>query len=387
MWLLYNLQGFLIPVGGMTSRTLLLLILVISLYYFVFANFRLKLPKPLKILSILVAIFTLYGLEPILFGTGDLAFKVAPFGYLKTILISLLPIYAFYVFFNQGWLSEKGIMRWTVVFVAVAIGQYYIGRQQLMERIIEAGSNREEFTNNAGYILVSVLPLLTLFWRKPFFQYVLLGVCMLYVLMGFKRGAILSGALCSIWLIFNSFSAESGSYRSGGRQMFARFLLTVIIIAGAVYAVQRVMMTSDYFNYRVQQTVEGDSSLRDINYNFFWNHFISETSPLRFLFGYGANGTLKIWSNYAHNDWLEIAINNGLFVLLIYAYYWISLIRMFFKGNRRSVHVIMLGMFIIIYFIRSIFSMSYGDITIYAASALAYAMVNYESKNGVTIKK
>ena len=380
MWLLYNLQGFLIPVGGIVSRTLLLLILVISLYYFVYANIRIKLPKPLKILSALVIFFTLYGLEPILFGTGDLAFKVAPFGYLKTILISLLPIYVFYVFFERGLLSEKDIMRWTVAFVAVAIGQYYIGRQQFLERIMEAGSNREEFTNNAGYILVSVLPLLALFWRKPFRQYVLLGVCMLYVLMGFKRGAILSGALCSIWFIFASFKSENRTRKSGGSRMFTRLLLTVVIIAVAVYAVQRVMMTSDYFNYRVQQTVEGESSLREINYNFFWNHFINENNPFRFLFGYGANGTLKIWSNYAHNDWLEIAINNGLIVLLIYAYYWISLFGMFLKGNRRAIPVIMLGMFIIIYFIRSLVSMSYGDISIYASSALAYALVYYERK-------
>lgn len=367
------------PVGSIMSRSLLLVLLVSSLFYFVYANIKMKLPRPLKVLSLIVLVFSFYGLEPIIWGTGDLAFQVAPFGYLKNILISLLPIYTFYVFFKNGILAERDIMLWTVVFVAVAIGQYYIGRQQLLERIMEAGRNREEFTNNAGYILVSVLPLLALFWRKPLLQYTLLGVCMVYIIMGFKRGAILAGSMCSLWLIFTSFMAEKGL--EGRSHKLTRFLLTAVIFVGAVYFVQHVMSTSDYFNYRVEQTMEGDSSLRDIHYDFFLNHFINEKNPLVFLFGNGANGTLKIWSNYAHNDWLEIAINNGFVVLIIYAYYWISLIRMFFKGNWRAIPVMMLGLFIIIFFIRSLVSMSYGDISIYASSALAYSLVYYERKH------
>ena len=104
---------------------------------------------------------------------------------------------------------------------------------------------------------------------------------------------------------------------------------------------------------------------------------------MRFLFGNGAYGTIQLYFNYAHNDWLEIAIDNGLIVLILYAAFWISLIAMLFKGKRGTTTTLMLGMFIIIYFIRTMISMSYNSISLYAACALGYALAYYEMKDGL----
>lgn len=373
MWLLYYLQGVLYNVGGFLSQSLLVILLIASLYYFVYSIFKYSLPKPLRILSVMIVAWTLYGLVSILSGTG--------FEYLKSIYISLLPIYAFYVFVKKGFLSEDTIRRWLVIFILVAISSFYKRQNEMIKGAADVGMSPEGFTNGTGYILVGVLPLLPLVWRKPVRQFLMLGVCMLYVLMGFKRGAIISGTLCSLWLIYNSFKSERGSNGKVSRRRMSILILTLVFIVGAIFVVQYFLSTNDYFNYRLESTRQGDSSNRNNLYGFFLSYFINDMSPLDYLFGLGANGTLKIYGNVAHNDWLEIAINNGAIMLLLYFFYWVSMIKMFIKGNNRNVSNIMFGMFVIIYLFRTFFSFSYGDIPIYSSCALGYATATYMPKN------
>ncbi len=377
---LYFLQGSIYEVGSLLGRILLVAVIGISLYYWVYAMTKMQLPKPLRILSFILVIWTLYGVYPILFGMGRVAFDIAPFYVLKGQYMSMLPIFTFYVFVKKGWLTEKMVQKWTIVFILVAIASYYSNQARLLQEALGRGSRREEFTNNAGYVVVSVMCLIPLFWRKPLGQYIMLGICMLYVFLGMKRGAILAGVVCSFWIIIQSFKSNKKSVGKASRKQVTRLVLTIVLIAGAVYAIQGFMTSSDYFNERLERTLSGDSSGRDAIYEGFYKHIIHETSPIKLLFGNGAFGTLQIGSNFAHNDWLEIAIDNGLVMVLIYAVYWISLFVMMFKSNRSAPTTLMLGSFIIIYFIKSFISMSYSDITPYAACAYGYALANYESR-------
>jgi hypothetical protein len=103
-------------------------------------------------------------------------------------------------------------------------------------------------------------------------------------------------------------------------------------------------------------------------------------SPLDYLVGLGANGTLKIYYNVAHNDWLEIAIDNGAIMLMLYFAYWHSMLKMFIRGNNRNMSNMMFGMFVIIYLFKSFFSFSYSDVPIYSACAIGYAFATYMPK-------
>ena len=138
------------------------------------------------------------------------------------------------------------------------------------------------------------------------------------------------------------------------------------------------MENSAEFRYRISQTFEGDSSGRDALYNTFLNHFLQEQNPFRFLFGYGANGTILLGGNYAHNDWLEIITNQGILGFVIHLVYWVTLI-VFWKKIKRNPQAFMaIGLFIIVYLFSSFFSMSYNCVTRCAAMILGYYLATYE---------
>lgn len=383
LYLVYLLQGTFFSEGSIISRTLLLIILSVSLYCWGYTMIRLSMPAPLKLLSLLLIGWTIYGIMPILFGMAITSFMPPPFSALKAQYLSLLPVFAFYVFIRKGWLSEQMLERWVFVFLLVVIVSFYNERNDALQRLYERGSGDEDIVNNAGYTVVSLLPLLPILWRKPIWQYLALGVCMLYVLLGYKRGAILSGAFCLIWFFYYSFKNGKGITDGTRHRFLLRFILAFALFVGILYAIRQLLATSDFFNNRVEELLEGETSNRSFIYSSLLNHLFTESSFFAILFGNGAYGTLEIIGCYAHNDWLEIAIDNGLFFLILYVAYWFSLFRMLILSKKGSIASMMLGMFIIIYFLKSLYSMSYNDVTIYSSCALAYAMENLRRKPNI----
>lgn len=365
---IYNLQGILYTSGGIVSQVLLAIILIWSFYHFIVANYSFKLPKVMKVLSALVMIWTGYGIIN-LFSDRIISW-IPSYFYLKNIYNSLLPIYAFYVFAKRGQLTERVLTGWFYVFVIIGIANYFRAQQAVLEI-----SWRDEVTNNAGYMILSMLPLLPLLHRKPLVQYAILAVLMYFVLYGFKRGAIIVGVVSVLFFLFSNYRTNHLTKEGKKGRQFLRVLLTVVIVVAAVYAVKQVITTSDYFNERMERTLEGDSSGRDRLYSEAKALIFNQTNPILFLFGYGADATLKYLGNYAHNDWYEIAIDNGLWMVVLYVIYWV--VMMFYIISIRKTNPkahLMIGLFFIIYFMKTLFSMSYNDVTFYAASALGYAL-------------
>lgn len=373
MWMLYSLQGTLYSRGSLISQTLLAVIMIVSIYYCIYANLKYKLPTPLKILTVLLFAWTICS-----FITSISGISVRKHDLLKTIYMSQLPIYVFYVFSRKKILYETNIKIWFFVFMIMAFISYFESRYLGLQEAAAKVNTGDDITNNAGYVILSLLPLLPLFHRKPFIQYLLLFICMLYVLLGFKRGAIISGLICSVWMFFRSFRDRGNSK---AKKNITRIFMTLITIIAIVLVIQSLLSTSSYFNTRIEKTLQGDFSGRSEMYDAFFNYYINQTNMFHFLFGNGADATVKIGGHHAHNDWLEIAIDNGLIVLFLYAFYWISLFIKFFKGKKDSIYTMMMGMFIIIYFLKSFFSMSYLNTTLYATCALGYALANYEPQN------
>ena len=194
------------------------------------------------------------------------------------------------------------------------------------------------------------------------------------IVAAMKRGAIICGAVCIVW-----FLAVNLKETKSNRRLLVLFF-SVVVFAALAYIYYYMLNSSAYFNYRIGQTESGDSSGRDILYSTFFNHFINESNIMRFMFGYGANGTLKISFNFAHNDWLEIAINQGLIGLFIYLLYWIGLFITWRRSSRQPLPFMAIGMFLFIYFLSTLFSISYNNVTRFAAMVLGYSLAVYNNK-------
>lgn len=369
LWLVYDLQGILFGGrGGGLSTIIIYMLIGVSAYHFMYALFHYNMPKYMKGLTALVFMFTIYGAILVISGqtirfsrTGTL---VKNYNYIKTIYISLLPIYSFYVFTRKGLLTKDILLKWTFVFFVAAVMQFFRHQREMLISIEDA----EEITNNYGYAFLSMIPLLVFWEHKRFVQYLGLGFSMLFIILGMKRGAILIGALCVVWFLLYSMKTASR------RQKIWVVLLSIIIIIVGYYVVSYMIQSSAYFNSRIENTLEGNSSGRDSLYGIFWQHFINESNPLRFLFGNGANATLKITWNYAHNDWLEIAINQGLLGIVVYLVYWIEFYKTWRKSKVDNQLFLAIGLVLLIFFLKTIFSMSYGAMSVYVTICLGYCM-------------
>jgi len=116
----------------------------------------------------------------------------------------------------------------------------------------------------------------------------------------------------------------------------------------------------------------GSTSGRESLYSVFWSNFISEQNFFRMMFGGGANYTLALAGNYAHQDWLEILTNQGLFGVAIYFYYFINFYFSWKFTRNNPIQYMAIGMLFIISFMTSLFSMGYGNMEIYATLTLGF---------------
>lgn len=369
-WIGYTLLSRIIP-GTMLTQLLLAFIMLVSIYYTINANIRYKLPLYFKGLNLLLIMFTVYAILYIvspkqhIITESFMYLKVVKIEYLKTIYMSLLPIYPFYVFSKQNKITERKIRFLSFILVVIAIFVYY---DALIKLRLENLNGQMEFTNNMGYRFVALLPML-FFWRKKMLiQYSMAIIIMAFIVMSMKRGAILIGVVCLCYFVFQNIKLSKGV-----RKYLVLSLVIIVIILGC-YFVGYMLATSEYFQLRLQQTLEGNASNRQDMYPKMWDYFWNQADFSRFLVGGGVNTTIEVVGNFAHNDWFEIAINQGLLGFIIYIIYWSRFYKTYKCVNdvqllKPTIYVVM-----IICLMSSVFSMSYSSMNIATTLSLGYCL-------------
>lgn len=381
VFVVYYLQGILYTSGGTFSILLLGINLMVSIGCAIKIWKRMYNPSYIKGLNLLVLMFSIYGFALIIMNPSTVhyglsGYSMASYNYIKSVYLSILPIYAFYYFSLKGYLTAERLRRWAVVFCISSVLVYYHYMQQALVRMLDRGALVGEITNNAGYVFLSLIPVWVVFRKKPLLQYVGLAFCMVFIMKGMKRGAIVVGGVAVLYLIWQIIK------NSRGKQRIVVILLTVALAIAGVYFVIDLMSSSDYFLQRIQETKDGNSSGRNHLYSFFWTYFTERADTLHYLFGRGANGTLEIFYNYAHNDWLEIAVNQGFWGLVVYVIYW----KNFYTTWRRSTNIeakTIIAFVGIIYFAKTLFSMSYADMTYVCTSVFGYALATMNKVNEI----
>ena len=381
LWCLYRLQGPLYPSGSIISKVLLLIILLWSFCTMFIVNTKVRsLPRFIYAVNLFLLITTLYGTLLIISGqelyiTEGIYRRASNFDYLKKIYMSLLPIYVFFYYSLKRSLKSRHILFYSICLLLICVANYIHGRNEALLLAMEMGSTTEGVTLNVGYSFLAVMPLLLYWNQRSAVQFSLLILTMLFIIICVKRGAILIGAICSVYFLYHTIRNASPHKR------IVVLLLSLFTVLAAGWFVINMLNSNEYFAYRVEETLAGDNSNRTTLYSTYWNHFLSETNFLRFLFGNGANATLKIGMNFAHNDWLELIINNGILGIVIYAYYFIALYKDSIVAKRTdNIHYGVILLALIIIFCSSLFSMSYASINIAITIALGFSLGNVQIK-------
>lgn len=359
LWALYYTQGTFIAQGSTLSRVVLLLFLAISLYFTVITYTKYKTNAYLRALGWLLIMFTVYGVLGVISGVS--------YDYLKLIYLSLLPTFPLFVWTKSGKITTKWIKHMFFVLVGVVVVQY-IATLRFIEATYKESENS---VVNIAYEVLALLPLLFFWKRKPLIQFAMLAIILAVVLSTLKRGAIIIGAVCLVY-----FFISTGREATKQTKWYVWLLVAVFIVVGFKY-VADFYMNSTYAQMRMASTMEGDSSGRDRIFSNAWKIFI-ESNIFNLLFGHGAWATIRLMRIPAHNDWLEILVNQGFFGAVLYLNYWMAFYKSFKKSNNAVKPV--LGMLIIILFLSTLFSMSYSAMTLPENLALGFALAANENK-------
>lgn len=375
----YLIQGVMIPTGGTVfSQLILSCAMLMGIYYTVKTICLPNIPVYFTGLNMLFFMFIIYGIL-LLFSNHHYIIifswsEVPNSTFLKNIFLSLPNIYVFYYFSRKGYLTEKALKKWVIVFLASSVFRYIDNQMAFLNMMQLKGVQTKEMTNNMGYLFVALMPTIAVFKDKVRIQYGILILCMAFIMMAMKRGAIIVGTIMLIYILYFNYKYNKNVSK---RKVI---VFSLFIIVAAYFITEYMLESSDYFMSRIEQTKEGNSSGRNALYERYWNHFKNETDILKYLLGNGANATLGIGVNYAHNDWLEIAIDEGVLGLVIYCIYWFCFWRTIASIKYNITAKLVLTLTFISFLIMTVFSMSYTEYSIYSCSVFGYYLAHYKEK-------
>ena len=183
-----------------------------------------------------------------------------------------------------------------------------------------------------------------------------------------KRGSILIGVVGSIILIYSNLK-----YSTRKNKLLTLFFSASIII-GCILYINYMMLNSEYFAFRIEQTLDGNSSGRDRMYSDLLKVLLHEHNIFHFLFGRGADSTIRFIGNYAHQDWLETFCNNGLLGLVVmFTFFFILGIKV--RNSKKQMPSMMYYSFValfIITFSKTLFSMSIQNLDFFQSLLIGY---------------
>lgn len=359
-----------IPALNSVYSLMLLLIIVISLFYVYKANKDYGNSHFIKSLNLLIILFTIYGLLNIVSPIHENFYLIPNYRahtYLTNAYKPMLQIYPLYYFCRKGYIDEDVITTWVIPSLIAVLIAYYVNSIEL--GVLEMFGEVQE-TNNTGYLIASLTSLL-FFVNKRIPRYALLVIIIAGVFFCAKRGAIVITILCAIWFLFYDL-----------RSAKATNIVWIIVLAVAASFllfkfVSAIYEESYYLNYLLEKTESGNSSGRDVLFTKAWDVFING-SLLTILFGHGADSTFSLLGNRAHNDWLEFLVNQGLLGVFIYALFWIQIFRAWVRS--KSHNYIVLGIIVILFFSRTLFSMLYNDLSPIACIPFAWCLASVDKE-------
>lgn len=278
--------------------------------------------------------------------------KSRAIAYLKDLVL------ANFVFFPSYYLSRKGELNerfFKLTFIFLLIFNIYNYFESYQRIVLESILGSTDIVNNVGYNILLLLPLV-LFFKKDYLKFLFISIITFFVISSVKRGAIIILAICLSLFVLYFFKSIPKSHKNN----WIYYLSLVIVIAVGGYYLMESVVQNDFLIRRFTELSEGNSSGRDLLFQRNWDMFWSNDNIFRYLFGYGLGGTWIFSGNLAHNDWLEILVNNGLIGVFFFLLFFIGCLREYKEFRHSRYHFVLLVVFTIL-FVRTLFSQSFID--------------------------
>jgi hypothetical protein len=367
IWCLYFLHWYAtgqVPILEGLSNVFLGINMLISLYSTLAVIRKYPMNSLMKVILLVLAVFIVYGLLYIM--GGDVIFfggkRINPGTYLVAPLRTFLPIITFFFFTKLGLLTEEVIRWWMIPFILLSVYCFYAAQ------FVRYGEEAEDlFTNGTGYLFASLFPFVYFFRSRAIYQYLIIGIIIFFAVLAVKRGALLVTFVCLLYFVYEKMRFSKMSKRIG------TLVLLTIVLLSVWYVSRDTLLNSDAFQRRVEDTLEGNDSNRS-NLRHIQLTAYSSGTLFQLLFGFGADGSLRISPNYAHNDWIEVLVDQGLFGFIIYFSFWATFFITWRRSKRNRQVYNILGMIFLSGLIRTAFSMWYSNSNMFVSLPFGYCL-------------
>lgn len=354
IWVIYPIfNSFYASTGG--TFLVLLFYGLIGLFCCLYALFSYRPSYFFRAIFIFVFFLSIYGFcslfldDPIYWKAFD---KFIPTNrYVVWLYTAMLGLFPTYVFAKEGYIDEAFIKKvfYLLLFSSVFVMAMRYRKHSIAMELLE----KDGLTNTTSYILLSLMPFILLFKQKIKIQYLLLVFFVALLVLSFKRGAIFLGFVSTVFYMFFGVNFQNKKQRN------VALACSIVFFLGLFLFVSHLLETNAFFNWRVEKTLEGYSSGRDVYARVLMDYFVNETNSLEFFFGSGAMSTLSINVSFAHNDWIALLIEQGLVGVFLYVLYWCFFVYTWLKLRNNKQLFTAVGMLFFIGFGKTFFSVYY----------------------------
>ncbi len=353
--LLYFLQGILYPSGSFVSQTLIALWLLLGIVCYG----RVALCRDNLAMVNWLVIF--YAIQSITFivspkvvngvdyeAIGEVG-TIAQFKEVSAFVLSFMVMYL--VARRSGGFDEKGVRYICYAFLLLSVFRFFY-----VQELLQVEKMQERVTNNVSYFFVGLLPYFPyLLKRNKYLGGVLLSMVIGIVMYSAKRGAIVA------MLVMLAFSViyYAHNIRFTTKNMVAMAGLLCVLIGGICYA----YYSNDWLVSRIDRMSVVGMGGRGIAYPLLFNYWCNDGNFWTMMFGNGMSQTVTVWGNYAHNDWLELLINNGVLGVVVYGMIFITAFRFIYRSTLSVESRWAACLCLIVLLVQSVFSMGYAAIS------------------------
>lgn len=355
LFFVYFLQGIIYSTGNIISISCISIIIAIEIYCTLWLFLQGEKDTSIILMETLffILLITFLISPPTIWGTAYEAIgEISTQGQFKASACFMLMYPTTYFLCRDQKIKNKYYTIFIFALLILSILQFIYSQITIQTHL----NSDKGITNNSAYWFVCLLPFLPIILeRKPFTTLILFLISIFFIITGAKRGAIVCLCTASLFSLFFYFRHKTISFR-----LIIILTLSILsIIAFTLY----LYSTNEYLQMRFQTTNETGIGTREIAYKALFTHWQTDDNLFTSILGNGTAQTVAVWGNYAHNDWLELLIDNGILGVTFYACLFLSLFIQIYRSSMPFAEKWAAYLCLIIWGLKSFFSMGYTNIS------------------------